>query len=199
MTEIIKYFEKNNGYVRDMDLKKKGFHSLHIKQIVDNGTIIRVKPGLYRLAELTEPGNVSFDFVDIAKAAPDSVICILSALSYYDLTTYINPLVHIAVERDKKIPKIYSVKVKGYYFSEKTFNLGINKIETKYGIVRIYDREKSICDIFRYKNKIGEDIAYECLKNYVNSKNTDFFKLKEYAKICRVAKIINSSIKTLLG
>ena len=199
MADFIKYFERNNGYATVKELKSDGFHTSVIKKMADEGVIYKIKPGLYRLDDLPEPETVSFDFVDTAKAVPGSVICLLSALSYYDLTTYMSPSVNIAVERSKKIPKVTGVNIKGYYFSESTFILGINEIKTKYGAVKIYDREKSLCDAFRYRNKIGEDIAYECLKNYVKGNGTDFLKLREYAKICKVSEIVNSSLKTLLG
>jgi len=97
------------------------------------------------------------------------------------------------------VPFEINQPVKVYYFTEKNFNLGIVTVQTKYGDVRIYDREKTICDIFRYKDKIREDVVYESLKNYVGSKNAAYFKLRNYAKICRVSKIIDPSLKTLLG
>ncbi|MBN2772146.1 MAG: Abortive infection protein AbiEi [Spirochaetes bacterium] len=199
MNDLIKYLKAQNGYVSLKELKLNNFNTYQVRKLLTDGSIVKVKPGLYRLAEIADPKNISLSFVDVAKAVPDSVICLLSALSYYNLTTFNNPVIDIAVHRNKKVPVVINQPVKVYYFTEKIFNLGIVNVQTKYGDVRIYDREKTICDIFRYRDKIGEDIAYESLKNYVGSKNADYFKLRNYAKICRVSKIINPSLKTLLG
>ena len=199
MNDIIKYLKAKKGYAELKELKLNNFNTYQVKKLLTNGSIIKVKPGLYRLSDLSDPKNISLSFVDVSKAVPDSVICLLSALSYYDLTTFNNPEIDIAIHRSKKVSKGIYQPVKVYYFSENIFNLGIVSIQTKYGNVRIYDREKTICDIFRYRDKIGEDIAYESLKNYVGSKNADYFKLREYAKICRISEIINPSLKILLG
>jgi len=199
MNDLIKYLKSKNGYVGLKELKLDNFNTYQVRKLLTDGSIVKVKPGLYRLAELADPKNISISFVDVAKAVPDSVICLLSALSYYDLTTFNNPVIDIAVLRSKKVPVEINQPVKVYYFTEKNFNLGVVTVQTKYGDVRIYDREKTICDIFRYRDKIGEDVAYESLKNYVGSKNADYFKLRNYAKICRVSKIIDPSLKILLG
>ncbi|MDD4205771.1 MAG: Abortive infection protein AbiEi [Candidatus Delongbacteria bacterium] len=199
MCDLIKYLEEKKVYVTLKELKLNKIHTSAVKKQLDNGMIEKIKHGLYRLSNITEPKNISLPFVDVSKAVPDSVICLLSALSHYDLTTFNNPEVNIAILRNCKVPKEINQPVKVYYFSEKTFNLGIASISTKYGKVRIYDREKTICDIFRYRDKIGEDIAYEALKNYANSKNTDYFKLMQYAKVCRIYPVINQSLKAITG
>lgn len=196
---MIEYFKYKNGYADFKELKMNNFHTSAVKKLLDEGVIEKIKPGLYRLSDITEPKNISLSFVDVSKAVPDSVICLLSALSHYDFTTFNNPEVNIAILRNCKVPKEMNQPVKVYYFSEKTFNLGITSISTKYGKVRIYDKEKTICDIFRYKDKIGEDIAYEALKNYTGSKNTDYYKLTQYAKICRIYPVINQSLKAITG
>ncbi|HQO09095.1 MAG TPA: hypothetical protein PLK90_03035 [Clostridiales bacterium] len=199
MYDLKKYLEYKNGYVSLKELKLNNFHTSTVKKLLDEGIIEKVKPGLYRLSNISEPKNISLSFLDVSKAVPHSVICLLSALSYYDLTTFNNPDINIAIQRNKKIPTGINQPVKVYYFSEKIYNLGIVTISTKYGTIQIYDREKTLCDIFRYRDKIGEDITYEALKSYVGSKNTDYFKLREYAKICGVYLIINQSIKAITG
>ncbi len=77
--------------------------------------------------------------------------------------------------------------------------MGVEDIETEYGVVKIYNIEKTLCDIFRYRKKIGEDIAIEALKDYANRKDADFFKLNKMAKMCRVDKIIDQNLKVIVG
>jgi predicted transcriptional regulator of viral defense system len=199
MNELAKYMNIKQNYIRLKEIKRKHFNTYNVKKLLSEGYLEKVKPGLYRSSELPDPKNISLSYVDVAKAAPDSVICLLSALSYYDLTTFNSPEINIAIPRGHKVPTEINQPVKVYYFSEKTYNTGISTIQTIYGPVKIYDIEKSICDIFRYRDKIGEDIAYESLRNYVRNKNADFAKLIKYAKICRIYPIINLSLKALVG
>jgi hypothetical protein len=77
--------------------------------------------------------------------------------------------------------------------------LGIIEIPTLYGNVKMYNQEKTICDMFRYRKKLGEDIAIEALKIYLNKKGADLLKLKEYSEICQVKTIIESYVKVLVG
>ena len=76
---------------------------------------------------------------------------------------------------------------------------GIEVVKTPYGDVKIYGKEKTICDMFRYRKRFGEDIALEALKNYVSSKYSDFYKLMQFAEICQVKTIMKPYIKALVG
>ena len=86
-----------------------------------------------------------------------------------------------------------------YYFRDRFYDLGIDRIETSIGEVRIYNREKTICDVFRYRNKLGEDIALEGLRNYVNSKGANISILNDYAEKCQVKTVIAPYLKALLA
>jgi hypothetical protein len=90
--------------------------------------------------------------------------------------------------------------VKVFYFSDKYYKPGIEVIETKSGSFKIYNKEKTIADLFRYRKKIGDDIVIESLKNYLsNNKNRNINKLLEYAAVCNVEKIILPYIKAIVG
>ncbi len=195
------YFNNNGGYASLKELKKEKYHTTSIKFLLNTDILFKVKPGLYRLTNLDESDKLSLENIDIAKAFPESVLCLFSALSYYDLTTFTSQKINIAIPRSKKISKSFTnyESLNIYYFTTNTYMLGVDEIDTKYGKIKIYDREKTICDIFRYRDKLGEDIAYESLKSYINNyKSADYLKLRNYAKICRVSKIINETLKSLL-
>jgi len=196
------FLNSNAGYATLKELKRQSFHSTLVKKMLDTDIIHKIKPGLYRLFDLAETNNFTLEQIDTAKAIPNSIICLLSALDFYDLTTFSSQKISIAIPRDKKISKsIYNYNsVSVYHSVPNIYSLGIKEIDTKYGKIKIYDIEKTICDIFRFRDKLGENIAYESLKNYIsNYKNADYFKLRRYAKICRVSKIINTTLKILLG
>jgi len=196
------FFNNNAGYASLKELKKQNFHTTLVKKMLDKDVIHKIKPGLYRLSDLKETKNFTLEQIDTAKAIPNSVICLFSALSFYDLTTFSSQKISIAILRNKIIPKsIYNYNsIAVYNFVPNIYFLGIEQIDTKYGMIKIYNIEKTICDIFRFRDKLGEDIAYESLKNYINNyKSADYFKLRNYAKICGVSKIMNLTLKTLLG
>ncbi len=197
MNEIIKYI-KEHGYARMKDLKEAGFHTRNISALLENGEIEKVKPGLYKIPEYGGH-NYNSSFLDVIKAAPKGVICLMSAVSYYELST-VNPSeVFIAIPLYEKPPKIEYPPIRVFYWPERNYKIGIEEIETSKGIIKIYDREKTICDLFRYRDKLGEDIAIEALKNYLKMKNFDVNKLRNYAEKMRIKTILSPYIKAIIG
>ena len=198
MKKIIEYFKKNR-YVRMKELKEEGFQTRDIAGLLKQGNIFKIKAGLYRLDDYYDCDGISTSFIDICKAIPKGVICLISALDFHDLTTFKPPDIYAAVPQGEKIPEIIYPPVKGYYFSKKTYESGIEIHNTSCGTVKIYNREKTICDMFRYRNKLGEDLAMEGLKNYLNLKDHCVHSLLEYAKVCRVYSIIYPYMKAIIA
>lgn len=199
MNDIIKYIKKHGGYATMTELKEAGFQTRVIKKYVQDKILEKIKPGLYRLSEIDFYKNVNLSFMDACKSVPKGVICLGSAISYYNLSTYNPPEIQIAVLNSCKPVKINYPPIKFYFFRKSQYSLGIKIIKTKFGDIRIYDIEKTICDIFRFKNEYGDEIALETLRNYTKRKDADFYKLREYSKICRVYTIINPYLKGLIG
>jgi len=198
MKSLINYF-KHNRYARMKELKKASFQTRDISSLLNQGIIHKIKPGLYRLEEIFDVGGVSTSLLDVCQAIPEGVICLISALDFYDLTTFNPSAIYIAVPQSGKFPKIIYPPIKGYYFSKDVYEAGIEHIKTRYGTVKIYNREKTICDMFRYRNKLGEDLAFEGLKNYLNLKGFNVGKIMEYAKICRIETIITPYLKAIVS
>lgn len=198
MNEIIKIFEKNKGYARMVELKKANIHTRRIANAVELGIIEKIKPGLYKLVNYEHDEHESF--VEVCHANKRAVICMLSAASYYELTTFNPSEIYVAVPNntDKFVLSYPPIKV--YYFADSYYSPGIETLKTKSGIVRIYNKEKTIGDLFRYINKIGEDIAFEALKEYLrNRRKMNIPKLLEYASICSVRKKIELLSKAIVG
>ncbi|MCD4818016.1 MAG: type IV toxin-antitoxin system AbiEi family antitoxin domain-containing protein [Candidatus Cloacimonetes bacterium] len=196
MNSLEEYFIANKGYAVMKDLKNNSFHTRAISKAVENGIIEKVKPGLYKLIDYDWDENNSF--VDICKAKRDAVICLSSAMQYYNLST-INPqLITVAVPANTDKFKLKYPPIKIYYFSKILFPVEIEQVDTEQGEFKIYSLEKTICDAFRYRNKIGEDIALEALKNYLLRKNSNLSKLHKIAKQCKVNSILEPYIKVLV-
>ncbi len=187
----------NKGYSRMKELRLSGIQTRDIAKAVAENIIEKIKPGLYKLTDY--PWDEHGSFTDVCQANPNAVICLLSAADYHQLTTFNPSEIYVAVPNntDKFVLKYPPIKL--YYFSHNYFQSGIENIETKSGEIRIYNKEKTIADLFRYMNKIGEDIAVESLKEYLNHKTRNTPKLLEYANICRVKDKMEPMIKAILS
>ena len=186
----------HNRYARSKDILAEGIHPRDIKSILDKGIVIKVKNGLYRLSDTPVISNQSF--IDLACAVQEGVICLLSALSYYELTTFNPSVISMAIHRKSWRPRIEYPPVEFYYFSKKQFEAGIDKIIIMDHKISIYCPEKTICDFFRYRNKLGLDIAKEGLSEYLKRKDRNLEKLLEYAEICRVKALMEIWINAMV-
>jgi predicted transcriptional regulator of viral defense system len=194
--KINKVFKKYGGFARTNDILAAGIHRRDIKKIKGEGWIIRVKRGLYRLSEIPLVSNQGY--IDLARAVPEGVICLLSALSYYELTTFNPSVISMALCRGRRRPKIEYPPVEFYYFSKKQFKAGVNEIKIKAHKISIYCPEKTICDCFRYRSKLGLDIAKEGLSEYLKRKGCNLESLFEYAEICRVKKLMEIWVNAMI-
>jgi len=194
--KIYKIFDTHNGFARTRDILAAGIHGRDIRRMRDGGQIIRIKRGFYRLAEMPLISNQGF--IDLARAVPKGVICLLSALSYYELTTFNPSIISMAICRGSREPKIEYPPVEFYHFSKKQFEAGINEIKINGHKIRIYCPEKTICDCFRYRNKLGLDMAKEGLSEYLKGKDRNLEKLFEYAEICRIKPLLETWLNAMI-
>jgi predicted transcriptional regulator of viral defense system len=199
MDAIIRFFRASGGYARMRDLKKRSFHPRDISRLVQRGTLEKVKPGLYRLAELENSSGVSTTLIDVCHAVPQGIVCLASALAYHELTTHNPSEVHIAIPNSAKPQKLPYPPVRFFYFRERFYRPGIAWLKTATNQLRVYNREKTVCDMFRYRKKLGEDLALEGLKNYLKLKQANVNKLKRYAEICQVKTVMMPYLKAILG
>jgi predicted transcriptional regulator of viral defense system len=198
MNDMIKIFKRNKGYARMIEMKNNHIHTRTIAKAVNDGIIEKVKPGLYKLVDY--PWDEHGSFADVCNSNKRAVICLLSAADYYHLTTFNPSEVYVAVPNntDKFVLRYPPIRL--YYFANTYYSPGIESQETKSGTIRIYNKEKTIGDLFRYINKIGEDIAVESLKEYLkNRKERSIPKLLEYAEMCGVRKKIEPMVKAILS
>lgn len=199
MEEIIKYFEDHGGFATMAELKTAGFHTRNIARLVEEGIIDKIKPGLYRISDYSFFEDVNVSYLTICRAEPKGVICLISALDYHELTTFNPSEIHYAIPISAKPKNISYPPVKAYFFTKRFYEPGIEILKTKFGDLRVYNKEKTICDMFRYRNKLGEDHAIEALQAYLRSKDKNIGKLVMYAKICQVKTVIMPMIKGIVA
>jgi predicted transcriptional regulator of viral defense system len=198
MISITDYLTSSGGYARMKELRAVGFQSRDISALVEQGQVERVKPGLYRLAGYGETGEHA-GLAEICRAVPDGVICLLSALDYHGLTTFNPSEVYVAIPHGAKPPRIFYPPIKPFFFRERFYTPAIEHVQTPAGEIRVYSREKTICDMFRYRRKLGEDLAMEALKQYLKLKDASVARLLEYAAVCQARTVMMPYLKALVA
>jgi predicted transcriptional regulator of viral defense system len=191
-----KIFKDHNGILRTQQAIKLGIAPRTLYKMRDDGIILRESRGLYRLADV-EPGSYT-DLVQVALSVPKGVICLISALAFHDLTTQIPHRVYIALPLHAEKPRLEYPPIKLFWLSKKTYSAGIESHDLDGVPVNIYAIEKTIADCFKFRNKIGLDVAIEALRDYRKRRNFDPETLLHYARIDRVARIIKPYIEAIL-
>jgi len=193
---IKEIFYANHGYSSTGDISSAGIDRKYLKNLVNEGSIERIKRGLYRWKNVKF--EVEEELVNVSKIIPQGVICLVSALAYYRLTSYTPGEYTIAVRRNYNIKLPDYPPIKLYYFSDKYYKDGIEKIDINGNIVKIYNVEKTICDCLRYENKISKDIIIESIKEYIKRKDKNISKLVHYAAKAKVKDIVQKYIEVLI-
>jgi predicted transcriptional regulator of viral defense system len=194
--ELMDFFHKQGGVVRFSDILKAGFHSDSLVVLRKDGKVERVVRGLYRIVDY-EPGSHP-DLVIASLQAPHGVICLLSALSFYEATNEIPKYVDIAIPQGSHAYKIEYPPVRFYRFAQNAWKSGIDEHKLDGHEIRIYSLAKTIADCFKFRNRIGMNVAREALKVAVAEKGTKPQKIMQYAKICRVDSIMKPILEAML-
>ncbi len=189
-------FKKNGGILRTAQALRAGIHPTTLYAMRDDGTLEIVSRGVYRLADSDPLGNP--DLVTIATRIPMGVVCLISALSFHELTTQIPHEVHVALSRGAEEPRLDHPPIRTYRFSGDAFTEGVEIQEFDGVSVRIYNPEKTLADCFKFRNRIGLDTAVEAVRFYRERRPVQVDDLMRYASICRVKKIIRPYLEAIL-
>ena len=189
-------FKKNNGILRRFQAIRLGIPEYIIYEMTKNGDLIKDARGLFRLAEFEPLGNP--DLVQVGLLIPKGVVFLISALYFHRLTTQIPRQVYVALPRGTDSPKIEYPPLKVFFRSAKQFQAGTVEHIIDGIKVKIYNKEKTVADCFKYHRYIGKEIALEALKDYMGESSPNTKLLMEYARINRVEKILQPYVETLL-
>ncbi len=194
--EIIKAFKNNGGVLRQSKLRKNGFHQDTITSLYKKGIIEKINRGLYKLKEY-EPDN-NLDLVYASLQSEKGVVCLISALSFHEITDEIPTEVQLAIPKGARRNIISFPKVKFYNFSQETWEAGILDIEESGHTFRVYNAAKTIADCIKFRSQIGMDVVIDAIKRSLREKKADPLKIYEYSELCRVDKIARPILETLI-
>lgn len=189
-------FRRHGGVLRMSEALYAGIHRRMLYSMLETGIIEQLSRGLYRLADLPPLGNP--DLVSISLKIPNGVISLISALAYHEITTQVPHEVYVALERGTEPPRLGHPPIRVFWFSRQAFTFGIQTHKIDGVPVRIYSPEKTIADCFKYRNKIGLDIAIEALKLHRERKRFKRDDLVKFSQVCRVGKIMRPYLEALL-
>jgi predicted transcriptional regulator of viral defense system len=194
--EAIKIFRHHGGILRMSEALGAGIYRRKLYSMLDAGVIERLSRGLYRLSDLPPLGNP--DLVSVAMKIPKGVITLLSALAFHEITTQIPHEVHIALKRGAEPPRLKYPPIRVFWFTGNAFSDGVKQYDVDGALVKIYNPEKTIADCFKYRNKIGLDVALEGLKLYRERMSFRVDDLMHFARVCRVEKVIRPYLEAVI-
>jgi predicted transcriptional regulator of viral defense system len=188
-------FKSNHGLVRTCEAIKAGIHPRTLYEMRDAGIIEQSGRGLFRLVGLPPLSNP--DLALVAKRVPSAVVCLISALAFHELTTQIPHTVQIALRPGSWPPKIETPPIEVFSFSLKSLSCGVEERSIDGVTVRIFSPEKTLADIFKFRNRTGIEVATEALRNYARSKRRRFDKVLDFARVCRVETVMRPYLETV--
>ena len=187
---------RRKGVLQGRDLEEQGIARQYLYRLYEKGTLERVGRGLYVLAsaDVTEHQTL----IEAARRVPHGVVCLLSALRFHELTTQAPFEVWIAIANSSRRPQTESIPIRIVYMSGAALELGIDEHVIEGVDVRIYSAAKTVADCFKFRNKVGVDVAIEALRDYRRRPDFDVDALWRFAKVCRVAGVIRPYLEAIV-
>ena len=193
-SEVLKLARKL-GVLRPRDLQSVGVPRVYLKQLVERGELLKTGRGLYVVAGATLTENHSL--AEAAKLSPKGVICLLSALRFHGLTTENPAEVWIAIPRGARPPKSGAPALRVARFSGRMMTEGVQRHVIQGVSVPVYCVAKTVADCFRFRNRIGVNIAVEALRDAWRDKKATSEELWHHAKVCRVLNVMRPYFDSL--
>ena len=192
-TEIRKLFKQNGYVMRTAELRASKIYYEDIQSLLADGIVEKIKQGYYHLID--ENNNSEINIIN--RLFPDAVLCMNTALFYYGYSDRTPSEWHLAVDKDisKYRVKIDYPFIKTYFLDPEILQIGVTEGNIDQNNVRIYDRDRTICDCLRYMGKMDKEIFNKAVQGYVKDPKKNIPNLMEYAKALRVQK----KVKDLIG
>jgi predicted transcriptional regulator of viral defense system len=194
--KALKLARRTQG-VATRELVAAGIHRQVLSRLVGAGQIERIARGLYRLAE--QPVTESHGLVIACTAVPQGVICLLSALQFHGIGTQLPSQVWIAIDRRAHRPSLKYPPLRVIRYTGAALKEGVGSHRREGRTVRVYDAAKTLADCFKYRNKIGLDVALEALREAWRARKFTMDELDHYAGVCRVRRVMRPYLEALTG
>lgn len=176
------------GVVRPVDLESRGVPRAHLYGLARAGLVERQGRGLY--VARGHRYTAEHALAQVARRVPGGVVCLLSALRFHGLTTQLPAEVWLALPEKARRPRLDYPRLRVARFSGAAISEGIERHTIEGVEVRVYSAAKTVADCFKYRNKIGIDVAVEALKDFTSTHRGGANELARFARICRVSRVM---------
>jgi predicted transcriptional regulator of viral defense system len=183
------------GILRPRDLEAVGISGVYLNKLFGEGLLQRPGRGLYTAVD-AEPSEHR-TLAETGKRVPQGVVCLLSALQYHHLTTQAPFEVWLAIAEKARLPKIEYPPLRVVRFSGPSLSFGIEEHEVDGVRVRVYSPAKTVADCFKYRNKIGLDVAIEALRDCLRQRKATRDELWSAAKVCRMSNVLRPYLEAV--
>ena len=183
------------GSITRKQVDRARIHSQTLSRMVRSGALERVARGRYRVpnAPITEHHGLAL----VASVAPKAVICLLSALSFHQIGTQLPHEVWIAIDRRARRPVLAYPHLRVHRFGAKALTQGIETHRIEGETVKIYGIAKTLADLFKYRYKVGLDVALEALREAWRERRFTMDEIHRYARVCRVERVMRPYLEAL--
>ncbi len=189
---------RSGGVLGTKDAIEAGVHRRDLYALRDEGFLVEISRGLYRLADAEATPHL--DLIAVSRRSPRGAICLNSALSFWDLTDEIPAEVHLAVPRGSRPPSIDYPPTYVHVFAAHTFHLGREQVRLDSGEeIYVYSPERSVVDAMRLRSQVGTDVAYEALRRYLRRPGASPGDLLRLARQLRAGGPMADALEVLTG
>ncbi len=182
--------------MRMSEALEAGISRYALYRMLDEGVVERVSRGVYRLVDL--PPLSEPDLAVVALRIPKAVVCLVSALAFHELTTQVPHAVWIALPRNARTPRLDHPPLSVHRFARSAYEAGVEMHHVDGVPIRIYGAEKTLADLFKFRNRVGIDVALEALELYAERHRPDVGALLDYARVCRVERVMRPYLEAVL-
>ena len=190
-------FQTHHGLIRRQDVLNAGLHPRLLTQFVLEGRAERTGRGVYRL--IGTEGFTHEALLEISYQVSKAIVCLLSAMDFHGLSTFVPSSVHLALPRGAHQPKLEATPVTWFAFSKTVYEYGIEEHQVGPGIVRVYSSEKTLADLLRFQKRLGLELFLESLKTHLAGRGRNLKRLLEAARVCGVERSMEHYLKVVLA
>jgi predicted transcriptional regulator of viral defense system len=183
------------AFFRPRDIEPLGISFKQLQRLVAEGTVEKLGDGVYRLSEV-EPTELE-TIAMVASAVPNAIVCLLTALRIYEIGTQSPHEVWIALDRKGRKPTRVPAKLRVVRFSGAMLTYGVVRRSMLGVPVSITSPARTVVDCFRYRNKVGIDVAMEALRDATRSRKTTADEISRAAEVCRIRTVIRPYLEAL--
>lgn len=198
VTDQVKDFVKQQGLVRRQDVEDAGYPGPLLYRLRDRGELLEVAPGLFKHPE--SDITAKHTYAEASKLVPRGVICLTSALAFHEIGTQMPGKVWMALDRsNRRQPEISQPPMEFVWFSGPAFEEGQEAHEVEGVEVRVYSPPKTVADLFKFRNKIGLNVALEGLREGWWDERFTMDELQRYGEVCNVRRVMRPYLQALVS